>query len=81
MKYIQRFVGRNLSLGEGLQEFIEADKIVREELPDGAIVVPQTHGLLGALTLDLSNGTRLVVQYEIQRDAFRADLTLQYEES
>lgn len=61
MKYIQRFVGRNLSLGEGLQKFIEADKIVREELPDGAIGVPQTHGLAGALTLDLSNGTRLVV--------------------
>lgn len=81
MKYIQRFVGRNLSLGEGLQKFIEADKSVREELPDGAIVVPQTNGLVGALTLDLSNGTRLVVQYEMQRDAFRADLTLQYEES
>ena len=80
MKYYQRFLGRELSLQEGVDKLLDADKEVRSQLPAGAIVVPQTRKIHAACYLDLANGSRLVLQYEIQTDTTRADLTLQYEE-
>lgn len=80
MKYVQRFLGKSLSLSGAIGELLQQDRDVRAELPSGAIVVPQTHILPGAQWLDLANGTRVVLQYELQTNEFRADMTLQYEE-
>ncbi len=79
--YVQKFIGRSLSLVDGIKNLLEAEQGLLERVHEGIIIEPLPQKLPGAYTLLLASGCRFVVQYDIQTDTFGAWIQMAYEEA
>ena len=73
---VSTFLGDDLSLHEALQKIPDAARDLLASVPPRCVVHTQwlTPAPAGALTVDLANGCRVLLQYSLEYDTYQARL-------
>lgn len=78
-KSIQRLLGYELSLADGIKEFIRAEQELLEMVPSDGAIERLVEKVPGAMAILMASGCRLLIQYDIQVDKMGAWSQLRFE--